>query len=57
MSGSAKELEMARTLSLLKVRLLVRSLEKDEAELHKQFPPWYEKVVASKKILNLEKSC
>eukprot|EP00439_Symbiodinium_sp_Y106_P005317 s10015_g1.t1 len=44
MSGSAKELEMARRLSLLKVRLLVRSLEKDEAELHKQFPPWYEKV-------------
>eukprot|EP00439_Symbiodinium_sp_Y106_P035094 s7797_g4.t1 len=51
MSSSARELEMARRLSLLKVRLLVRSLEKDEAELHKQFPPWYEKVVASKKIL------
>ena len=55
MSSSAKELEMARRLSLLKVRLLVRSLEKDEAELHKQFPPWYEKVVASKKILTWKK--
>ena len=42
---------MARRLALLKVRLLVRTLDKDEAQLHKQFPPWYEKVVASKKIL------
>ena len=51
MTSSPSELSMARRLALLKVRLLVRTLDKDEAQLHKQFPPWYEKVVASKKIL------
>ena len=54
-TSSPSELSMARRLALLKVRLLVRTLDKDEAQLHKQFPPWYEKVVASKKILALEK--
>ena len=55
MTSSSVELSMARRLALLKVRLLVRTLDKDEAQLHEQFPAWYEKVVASKKILAWKK--
>ncbi|CAE7211849.1 unnamed protein product, partial [Symbiodinium sp. KB8] len=51
MTASPSELALKRRLALLKVKLLVRSLEKEEEELHASFPSWYQKVVAPKKIL------
>ena len=51
MTMSPAELALKRKLSLLKVKLLVRSLQKEEADLHATFPSWYRKVVASKNIL------
>ena len=55
MKASTSELALKRRLALLKVKLLVRSLEKEEQELHASFPSWYQKVVAPKKILAWKK--
>ena len=55
MKASPSELALKRRLALLKVKLLVRSLEKEEQELHASFPSWYQKVVAPRKILAWKK--
>ena len=55
MSDGAPDFQSHRKLALLKVKLLVRTLEGEESKLHDTFPAWYQKVVAHKKILAWKK--
>ena len=51
MSMSDDQLVQQRKLAVLKLRIKAKTLERQEQELHKTFPPWFEKVVAKKKLL------
>ena len=48
---SDEQLEQQRKLAILKLRIKAKTLESQEKELHKTFLPWFEKVVAKKKLL------
>ena len=51
MRMSDEQLVQQRKLAVLKLRIKAKTLEKQEQELHKTFQPWFEKVVAKKKLL------
>ena len=51
MSMSDDQLVQQRKLAVLKLRIKAKTLERREQELHKTFPPWFEKLVAKKKLL------
>ena len=51
MEHSDNELINHRKLQLLKIKILAKKLEPQEAKLHSTFEPWFEKVVGGKKLL------
>ncbi|CAE7222566.1 unnamed protein product [Symbiodinium sp. CCMP2592] len=51
MKNTEKEVVDHRKLQLLKIKILARKFEADEARLHSSFDPWFEKVVAGKRLL------
>ena len=48
---SDDQLVHQRKLAVLKLKIRAKTLERQEQELHKTFQPWFEKVVAKKKLL------
>ncbi|CAE7464336.1 unnamed protein product [Symbiodinium sp. CCMP2592] len=51
MKNTEKEVVDHRKLQLLKIKILAKKFEADEARLHSSFDPWFEKVVAGKRLL------
>ena len=51
MSMTDDQLVQHRKLAVLKLRIKAKTLERQERELRKTFPPWFEKVVAKKRLL------
>ncbi|CAE7811948.1 unnamed protein product [Symbiodinium sp. CCMP2592] len=51
MKNTEKEVVDHRKLQLMKIKILAKKFEADEARLHSSFDPWFEKVVAGKRLL------
>ncbi|CAE7664556.1 unnamed protein product [Symbiodinium sp. CCMP2592] len=51
MKNTEKEVVDHRKLQLMKIKILAKKFEADEARLHSSFDPWFEKVVAGKRLV------